>query len=136
MLPQKQADLRAFIDSCDHAVVSYLSDEGTPQSAVVAIAATPELEIIFDTVDSSRKYRSLKTRPHCSVTMWKGEKTVQYEGIAEEAEIADQDVYFQKLPDGRDRLKWKGIAYFVVHPKWIRYSDFDARPPLIKEYSF
>ena len=136
MSPQKQADLRAFIDSCDHAVVSYLSDDGTPQSAVVAIAVSSELEIIFDTVDSSRKYRNLKTRPHCSVTVWKGEKTVQYEGVAEEARIAHREVYFQKLPDGRVRLKWPGIAYFVVRPKWIRYSDYDARPPLIEQYTF
>lgn len=140
MSPQKQANLRDFIAACDMAVVSSLSPEGAPQSAAVAIAVTPELEIVFDTVDKSRKYSNLKARARCSITMWLGEVTVQYEGIAQEPAGADLDhykeAYFKKLPDGRDRQSWPGIAYFVVRPKWIRYSDFNASPPLIEEFSF
>lgn len=140
MSPQEQANLRDFIAACDMAVVSSLSPEGAPQSAAVAIAVTPELEIVFDTVDRSRKYRNLKARGRCSITMWVGAVTVQYEGIAEEPAGANLDrykeAYFKKLPDGRDRQSWPGIAYFVVRPKWIRYSDFNARPPLIEEFSF
>jgi len=140
MSPQKSADLRKFIASCDMAVVSSLSPEGTPQSAAVAIAVTPELEIVFDTVDSSRKYRNLKARGLCSITMWASEVTVQYEGIAEEPIGAELDrakeAYFEKLPGGINRLSWPGIAYIMVHPKWLRYSDFAARPPLIEEFSF
>jgi pyridoxine/pyridoxamine 5'-phosphate oxidase len=137
MSPQKLAE---FIAACDLAVVCSLSPDGEPQSAVVAIAVTPDLEIVFDTVDRSRKYRNLKARGQCSITMWIGEVTVQYEGIAEEPNGSDLDrykeAYFKKLPDGRDRLSWPGIAYFVVRPKWIRYTDFDARPPIIEELSF
>ena len=137
MSPQRLVD---FIATRDLAVASYLSPEGTPQSAVVAIAVTPDLEIVFDTVSTSRKYRNLKARPQCSIAMWKGEVTVQYEGIAEEPAGEDLDrfkeAYFKKLPDGRDRQSWPGIAYFVVRPKWIRYSDFSARPRLIEEISF
>ena len=135
MSPQRSAELAAFITACDLAVVSYLSAEGTPQSAVVGIAVTPELEIVFDTVSSSRKYRNLKARPQCSMAMWRGEVTLQYEGIAEEVvDDGYKEAYFKKMPDGRDRLNWPGIAYFVVRPKWIRYSDFDAR--VIEEFSF
>lgn len=123
--------------ACDLAVVGYVSDQGMPQSAVLAFAVTPDLEIVFDTVRSSRKYRNLKARPQCSVVMWIGEITVQYEGIADETDLDRyKDVYFQKLPDGRERLSWPGITYFVVRPKWIRYSDFHARPPQIEEFSF
>ena len=140
MSPQKLADVRSFIDSCDLAVASSLSSEGKPQSAVVAIVVTPGLELIFDTVDRSRKYGNLKANGACSVTMWKGEVTVQYEGVAREP-VGDelvryQEAYFAKLPDGRDRLKWAGIAYFVVRPKWVRFSDYDARPPAIEEHTF
>jgi pyridoxine/pyridoxamine 5'-phosphate oxidase len=137
MSPPRSDKVVEFFATCDLAVVSYLSPEGTPQSAVVAAAMTPKLEIVFDTVASSRKYRNLKDRPQCSIVVWKGEVTVQYEGIAEE--VADdiyRKAYFKRFPDGRDRLKWPGIAYFVVRPKWIRYSDFDARPPVIEEFSY
>jgi hypothetical protein len=69
--------------------------------------------------------------------MWIGEITVQFEGIAEETDLdIYKEAYFRKLPDGRDRLSWAGITYFVVRPKWIRYSDFHARPPRIEEFSF
>jgi hypothetical protein len=30
-------------------------------------------------------------------------------------------------------MAWPGITWFVVRPTWIRYSDFDQRPPLIEE---
>jgi hypothetical protein len=30
-------------------------------------------------------------------------------------------------------MSWPGIVYFVVRPAWIRYSDFDQSPPLIRE---
>jgi len=137
MSPQRQARLVEFAAGCDLAAVSYLSAEGTPQSAVVGIAVTTDLELVFDTVGSSRKYRNLKARPECSVVMWTGETTLQYEGIAEETtDDRYKEAYFKKMPDGRERLSWPGIAYFVVRPKWIRYSDFDARPPVIEEFSF
>ena len=137
MSPQRSGELVKFITACDLAVVSYLSPAGTPQSAVVAIAVTPDLEIVFDTVASSRKYRNLKARPECAVVMWAGEVTLQFEGIAEEtADDQYKEAYFKKMPDGRDRLSWPGITYFVVRPKWIRYSDFDARPAVIEEFSF
>ena len=137
MSPQRSAELVKFIASCDLAVVSYVSPEGAPQSAVVGIAVTPGLEIVFDTVASSRKYRNLKARPQCSVVMWAGEVTLQFEGIAEETSSdLYKEAYFKKLPECRDHQSWPGIAYFVVQPKWIRYSDFDARPAVIEEFSF
>jgi len=71
---------------------------------------------------------------------WSGEQTVQYEGVAEElsgeALRRYQDIYFRVWPDGPARLSWPGIVYFVVKPKWVRYSDFDQNPPLIREFTF
>jgi hypothetical protein len=104
----------------------------------VGIAVTPGLEIVFDTLNSSRKYRNLTERPLCSfVVGWGGEKTVQYEGIAAEPKGAElercQEAYFAIWPDGLARMSWPGIAYFVVRPKWIRYSDYDQNPPLVEE---
>jgi len=26
-------------------------------------------------------------------------------------------------------------VYFIVRPRWIRYSDFDQNPPLIREFN-
>lgn len=136
-----KASLHALMAKSRYGVVGYLSSAGTPQSALVGIAVTPELEIVFDTVKSSRKFGALHDRPACSVVLWFGsEQTVQLEGTAFEPEGAERDryreAYFATWPDGRDRLSWPGITHFVVCPGWIRYSDYDQSPPRIDETSF
>src|SRR5258708_27887235 len=122
-----EADLCSFISQCKLGVLSTVAEAGSPQSALVGIAVTPTLEIVFDTVKSSRKYPNLVARPRCSFAIgWAGEQTVQYEGEAVQLTGADlkrcQEVYFRAWPDGPARLAWAGIVYFVVRPTWIRYS--------------
>jgi hypothetical protein len=135
-----RASLHAFMTQHRYGVVSSVSRNGIPQSALVGIATTPDLEITFDTVKSSRKYPNLIERSYCSfVVGWSGEQTVQFEGIAEEPGGSElkrcQDVYFAAWPEGPARMNWPGIAYFVVRPRWIRYSDYDRNPPLIEEFT-
>ena len=136
-----QPALYSFMSKHRYGVISSISAEGTPQSALVGIAVSPELEIIFDTVRSSRKYPNLVARPACSfVVGWAGEQTVQFEGTAREPSGSDlercQQIYYAVWPDGQARLSWPGMTYFAVRPRWIRYSDFDQRPPLIDETTF
>jgi hypothetical protein len=140
-----EADVYRFLSGFKLGVLSTIGGAGigltSPQSALVGIAVTSGLEIVFDTVKSSRKYPNLIARPRCSfVVGWAGEQTVQFEGDAEELEGAELDrcqrVYFEAWPDGPARMSWPGLVYFVVRPRWIRYSDFDQRPPLIREFTF
>ena len=134
--------LHGFIDSQQLAVLSSISaTDGKPQSALVGIAVTPNFEIVFDTLQSSRKYRNLMQNPAVSFVIGcAGEITVQFEGEAREilgSELAAfQPLYFAKFPDGPERLHWPGITYVVVKPHWIRYSDYGAHPPLIEELAF
>ena len=136
-----EADVYQFIARNKLGVLGTIANSGTPQSALVGIAVTPDLEIIFDTVKSSRKYPNLIARPTCCFVIgWAGEQTVQYEGHAAELEGPElghyQETYFRTWPDGPARLSWPGIVYFVVKPTWVRYSDYDQRPPLICEFTF
>ena len=136
-----RAELRDFMALQKLGVLGYLSPQGAPRSALVGIAVTQELEIVFDTVSSSRKYGGLQANPSASFVIgWKGEVTVHCEGAAFQPTGADlarcQQVYFGAWPECRDHLSWPGIAYFVVRPQWIRYSDYDRRPPLIEEFTF
>jgi general stress protein 26 len=133
-----KTDIHSFLTRQRYGVVSSISAIGTPQSALMGIATTPELEIIFDTLKTSRKYPNLVARPSCSVVAgWDGEQTVQLEGIAEELRGKDlkhcQQIYFGAWPDCLAHMSLPEITYFVVHPKWIRYSDFDQTPPYVKE---
>lgn len=135
-----ETDIYAFLRQCRLGVLGSVWNS-SPQSALVGIAVTPQLEIVFDTVSSSRKYRNLTARPECSFVFgWTGEQTVQYEGAANQLASPEleryQKVYFETWPDGPARMHWPGLVYFRVRPTWIRYSDFDQRPPLIEEFNF
>jgi pyridoxine/pyridoxamine 5'-phosphate oxidase len=134
------AELYTFISSNKLGVLGYLAPDGAPRSALVGIAVTPELDIIFDTVASSRKYGCLIANPAASLVIgWSGEVTAQLEGHAFQPTGAEleryQQIYFAAWPECRDHLSWPGIAYFVIRPRWVRFSDFDQRPPLIEEFS-
>lgn len=136
-----RADLYKFMAGFRYGVVSSVAPDGTPQSALVGVAVTPNFEILFDTVKTSRKYPNLKARPQCSFVIgWGGEQTVQFEGEAVEPEGDEltrrMKQYFAVWPDGPLRLSWPKIAYFCVKPQWLRFSDFDQSPPLIVEMSF
>ena len=126
-LDMTKADIFQFIANQKLGVLGTLSTDGSPQSALVGIAVT-ELEIIFDTVKSSRKFQNLISNSGCSLVVgWTGEITVQYEGEACQSEGAGlaryQEVYFARWPECRSHLSWPGITYFVVRPRWIRYRQ-------------
>lgn len=140
-LRMTRAELFGFISGCKLAVLGSVSPEGFPQSALVGIAVTEELEIVFDTLDTTRKFRNLTANRRASFVIgWEGEKTVQLEGEAFLPKAGDLErykkIYFATWLDGPARQNWPGMVYFVVRPRWIRYSDFDQRPPMIEEQSF
>jgi hypothetical protein len=94
-----EAGLYDFMAKHRLGVLGTICDRGTPQSALVGIAITPRLEIIFDTLKSSRKYSNLVSRPPCSFVIggWgAGEQTVQFEGEAKEPGTISSDL-FQRL---------------------------------------
>ena len=133
------ANLYEFIARHRLGVLATIADSGQPQSALVGIAVTRDLEIVFDTVKSTRKYPNLMARPRCSFVIgWDAEQTVQFEGHATELKGSElgkyKKIYFRSWPDGTNREAWPGIVYFVVRPNWIRYSDFAQDPPEIQEF--
>jgi pyridoxine/pyridoxamine 5'-phosphate oxidase len=135
------AELFEFMSGCKLAVLGSVSPEGVPQSALVGIAVTEKLEIVFDTLESTRKFRNLTANRRASFAIgWEGEKTVQFEGEAFLPKGTELErykkIYFATWRDGPARQSWPGITYFVVRPRWIRYSDFDQRPPVVDEQSF
>jgi len=131
-----------FIAQQKLGVVSTINSENKPESAVVGIAVSENLEIIFDTVKASRKYRNIIRDPHVAFVIgWDNEITVQYEGIAEVLGNGDEAdrlraVYYHVYPDGKERAAtWPGLVHIKVTPKWLRYSDFNE-PPVIEEQRF
>jgi len=131
------SELYAFLRKHRLAVISTVR-AGAPQAAVVGIAVTDALEIIFDTLTTSRKYANICADPRVALVVgWDDEQTVQYEGIADLPTGHELDAckaaYFAAWPDGPARETWPDIAYVRVRPRWLRYSDFSKSPPQIEE---
>jgi len=135
------AEVYQFIRNEKLAVLSTCTPDGVPESALMGIAVTPDLEIIFDTVSSSRKYPNLKRNPRVALVIGcTTEVTVQYEGLATEltgAELAGyKSIYFEKFTDAPAREHWPGMTYFVVKPTWIRFCDYNPSTRRIEEHTF
>ena len=130
-----------FIKQQNLAVVSTLSKDQKPEAALVGFAISEDLEIVFDTVKTSRKYQNLLRNPLVAVVIgWDNETTVQYEGTATELSGPGADrykeIYFEVYPDGRERAgTWPHIVHFKITPKWIRYSNFND-PVIVEEMYF
>jgi len=124
-----RAELLGFLRRHRLAVQASVSGSGAPQAAVVGFAVSDDLELVFDTLDTTRKVRNLRHDPRTALVVgWDNEETAQIEGIADEPKGADLErlkrVYFEAYPDGPQRQAWKGITYVRVRPTWVRYSDF------------
>jgi hypothetical protein len=136
------AALLKFLNSQRFGVQASVSAASSPQAAVVGLAFTDQFEAIFDTLDPTRKAINLKQNPKIALVIGGlvpgDERTVQYEGVADLPTGLELErlraIYYERFPDGPQRLSWPGLVYVRVRPTWIRYSDFNQDPPLIVEF--
>jgi general stress protein 26 len=130
---------KEFVRGQRLAVLSTVTASNEPESALMGVAVTEDLEIVFDTKRTTRKYPNLCGNRRVSLVIGcSSETTVQYEGVAEELSGQELEkylpIYFEAFPDGPERQNWPGMTYFVVRPKWMRYCDYGQRPPVIREF--
>ncbi|TMB90771.1 MAG: hypothetical protein E6J45_08025 [Chloroflexi bacterium] len=133
-------DLVLFIRAHGYGVVATTGPGNQPEAALVGIAVSDALEIVFDTVATTRKLGNLRRDPRAAVVIGGGpheESTLQCEGRADEPSGAElqrlKAVYFAQFPDGPAREAWDGIAYVRIRPQWMRYTDYTQTPALIVE---
>jgi pyridoxine/pyridoxamine 5'-phosphate oxidase len=142
-----KSDIYKFLSVHRLAVASTVAESGAPMSALVYAVPTPELELIFYTLQTSRKCENLLRDGRISfVVGWPQENerisnqdTVQYEGIAEEQEgsarDSAKDIYLASLPENAGMAAWPGLTFFRVRPVWIRFSSY-GKPWRVEEMRF
>lgn len=126
-------EILEFANKYEVCVVSTSADN-MPESAIVGFVLTDEMEIIFNTYTTSRKYKNLTINPRVSVVIGFGDKlkTLQCEGVAQELEGHDEGSVMSKYRDHLgffSRWKVKDMRYFKVRLTWARLSDFSEYPP-------
>jgi pyridoxine/pyridoxamine 5'-phosphate oxidase len=124
-----KSELYTFLHARALGVVSTVSKSGDPEAAVVNIAVTRDLELIFYTLQTNRKCINLRHHPRLAAVIgWQDEQTVQYEGLAEEVfelQLADcRKIYLERFPESGGRVAWPGVTFFRVRPAWVRYSRY------------
>jgi ketosteroid isomerase-like protein/general stress protein 26 len=135
--------LMEFLQQHRLAVQASVSPTGGAQAAVVGFAVTDRLELVFDTLASSRKAANLRQNPRLAVVIGGvdagDQRTVQLEGVADEPTGTDlerlKEAYYRVYPDGPSRLSWPGLIYVRVTPTWVRFSDYTVDPPEIVEFT-
>jgi hypothetical protein len=143
-VPTTRADILEFMRRHSLAVQASVSALNSPQAAVVGFIVTDGFEVFFDTLDSTRKVSNLRQNSKCALVIGGltdgDERTVQYEGVADEPKGAElerlKERYFLRFPDGRDRESWPGLTYVRTRPQWLRFSDYHQTPPDIVEITF
>ncbi len=102
-----------FVRARGLAVLATTAPDGSPQAAVVGVAATADGDIVFDTTRDSRKFANLIREPRVALVIgsdWDDERTVQLEGTAAEIPPDDPAVaaYYQQFPSGHERAELAG----------------------------
>jgi len=121
------------------AVMSTVSEHGVPEAALINYGVTKDLEIIFETLQTSRKFRNLCSNPKVAMVMGWGREclTCQYEGVvglpSENALPSLLEIYFAARPEGRGHRGWPDLVYLCAKPTWVRLSNYDLMNWNIKE---
>jgi len=122
-----------FIKIHDLAVISTVTKDFLPESAVIGFSEKENLELVFGTFRTSRKYQNILSNPRVALAIgWEKGKTVQYEGTAEEiseADLAEElRLHLAKLPSAAKYISKSEQIYIKIKPKWLRYSDLSVDP--------
>ncbi|HWA30151.1 MAG TPA: pyridoxamine 5'-phosphate oxidase family protein [Rhizomicrobium sp.] len=137
--PEKKAALVAYLRNISGGVISTVGTQGAPEAALITFAVSPELEIVFETLVTSRKYANLQDNPRAAfVAGGAGAKTIQIEGLIDEPAESDLDalkrLYYESCPQNLSHRDWPGMTYLRLRPRWIRFSDY-GHPWHVEEYS-
>lgn len=129
-----------FIHAKTQGVIATVGSDGRPEAALMDIAVTPDLEIIFETTDQTRKFTNLQVHPAIAfVVGWGGSETLQYEGVADEPEgrVLDEAraSFIATFPQKASHQNWPGNHYFRVRPLWVRFSNYHP-PRKVEEFRF
>lgn len=130
---EKKKLILDFIKRHNLAVLATTTPENKPEAAIVEFSEKDNLELIFDTFFTFRKYKNLQSNTNVAVVIGRDEdKTVQYEGEAIELKDNElkecQKIHVTKLPDAAKFVEMKDIKFFKIIPKWARYTDVSKHP--------
>lgn len=125
-------EVLAFLNRHRLAVIATVNADGTPEAALVNIAVSPQLEIVFETTNATRKYANLSRDPAAALVVgWHDDQSLQLNGVVDEPSGRAQDrikaLFVERYPAMASHQVWPGNHYFRFMPSWCRLSNY--QPP-------
>lgn len=113
-----------------HGVLGYLDSDAQPDTAFISFSATKDLNIIFGTSDTSRKFTAVKARPNVAfnVTNKEHRYTVQLKGQVRELSLEElapyEDAHYAKLGEASRKFKtMPDQHFFIIEPTYLKFTD-------------
>ncbi len=135
--------IKSFLAKNQLCVISTIDAEGFPNSAAMSFSESDDLEIIFFTLDDTKKFKNIQNNQKVAVTVgWSFEDfiTAQYQGIASQVNINDSLEYvtrhLEKNPFSKNFINNPSEAMFIIKPTYIKYSNLKADPKEVFEVRF
>jgi uncharacterized pyridoxamine 5'-phosphate oxidase family protein len=129
-----------FLKTCPFGAIATVGAAKGPEAALVNIAVTEDLELVFETLQTTRKCLNLRRDPRVAIVTWKENETLQFEGVADEPDEFARDAlletYFAARPDARAHVGWPDLVYMRVKPRWIRLSYYFGTSWRVEELKF
>lgn len=137
----RRDEVLEFIKTKSLMTIASINSSGKPEAALVGFGITNDFKLIFGTSNTSRKYQNLPANSSVAVAIgWDDTRTVQYQGEARELSSDDDnaliELYLAQHPESAKYRTLPDQRYFVVTPKWVRYTNLAAKPWDIVELSF
>lgn len=135
--PSDVAAVVAFVRAQAQGVVATVSPSGSPEAALVGLAALDDGTLIFDTPTGSRKAENLRHDHRVAVVIGTNGVSVQIEGFGMIAHGSHREqygaAYHAAFP--ASRALEPGFAVVVVRPSWVQVSDASEheRPATVTE---
>jgi hypothetical protein len=135
-----KARLVAFIQRHEFGVIATATPAAVPEAALVNIAVTPALEIIFETTTATRKCANLRDNPLAAMVIgWENDQSLQMDGAVEllegSARERFKEVFMAAFPQKASHEYWPGNDFYCIRPYWARLSNYNT-PRKVEEFSF
>lgn len=130
-----------FMKSHTLAVLATASSSAIPEASAVGISVMDNMQILFGTFNTSRKWENLQKNARVSLVIgWEHGKTIQYEGVAEELMETEKaealKIHFANVPSFAKYVSDNQAILYRVKPESVKYSDHSQDPADVINLTF
>jgi uncharacterized protein YhbP (UPF0306 family) len=136
-----RSTIAAFLATRPHGVISTVHEDGSVESALVAISETPDLRITIGTDKGTRKFQNILREPRVALVVTDDEEIeVQMEGRARVAAGDEHETckarHVAKNPRTAKYANDLNQRFIVIEPAWVRFTDRRTDPSTVEELRF